>query len=117
MDAIEKLYQKMSRLYEERQWARFHSPKNVVMDLASEVGELIEHFRWLTEKESATLTEEQQTGVKEELGDVFIVLVHLAKKLGIDLVEAADLKLDQIAQRYPADQARGRCDKYTAYNP
>ncbi len=99
----------------EREWEQFHSPKNLVMNLASEVGELIEPFRWLTEEQSYILDETTLEEVRDEIGDVYLMLIYLAHKLGIDPIEASIDKLKKINQKYPADLARGKALKYTAY--
>jgi dCTP diphosphatase len=99
----------------ERDWDQFHSPKNLSMALAVEAAELMEHFQWLTEEESAALPAESLAQVGEEVGDVMLYLLRLCDKLGIDPVAAAREKLEVNRRRYPADQARGRADKYTAY--
>lgn len=94
-----------------RDWAQFHSPKNLAMALAAEAGEVLEHFQWLTEAESAALPAEQRSAVALELADVLLYLVLLADKLGIDLDEAARRKIDLNEQRYPADVVRGSAQK------
>ncbi len=106
---MEELLREIVAFNRERDWEQFHSPKNVVMDLASEVGELVEHFRWLTELESY---EANGAEVREEIGDVFRVVIYLAHRLGIDPIEAAREKLELTGKRYPAESCRGRSDKY-----
>lgn len=96
----------------ERDWERFHTPKNLAMALAGEAGEVIEHFQWLSADESAHLSEARRAEVALELADVLLYLVRLADVLDIDLGEAAQRKLALNAGRYPADKARGRSDKY-----
>lgn len=101
--------------YRDRDWEQFHSPKNLVMDLASEVGELLDLFRWMTEEGSyhpdpATLQE-----IRDEVADVFKAILYLSHKLKIDPIEAAYQKFQKLAQKYPADQCRGKSLKYTAY--
>lgn len=96
----------------ERDWERFHTPKNLAMALAGEAGEVIEHFQWLSAEESASLPPPQREEVALELADVLLYLVRLADVLDVDLAEAARRKLAINAGRYPADKARGRSDKY-----
>jgi len=113
--AINEFLKKLIPFYKERDWEKFHSPKNIVMDIASEVGELIEPFRWLTEEQSANLDPKTLQEVRDEIADVFIVLVYLAHLLEIDPLEAAHAKLEKIGQKYPAHLCRGKSDKYTSY--
>jgi NTP pyrophosphatase (non-canonical NTP hydrolase) len=98
---------------EAREWQQFHTPKNLVMALAGEVGELLAEFQWLTPDESAAVMDETEAGpkVRAELGDVMIYLVRLADVLGIDLVAAASDKLADSDRRYPADRVRGSAAK------
>ena len=97
----------------ERDWDQFHTPKNLMMALVGEVGELIEHFQWLTPDESVAVMEDSTKArlIAEELADVFIYLVRLADILGVDLLDAANAKLEANARRYPADRVRGSADK------
>lgn len=87
----------------ERQWARYHSPKNLAMAVANETGELVELFQWLTEPESYAVAREPQTAraVRDELADVLIYLVRLAWQLDVDLDEAVRDKLVRNARKYP----------------
>lgn len=98
-----------------RDWDQFHSPKNLSMALMVEVAELMEHFQWLTEAQSAALAEEKKSVVAEELADILLYLVRLADKLGVDLAEAALHKLEKNAVKYPAEQVRGSAKKYSEY--
>lgn len=99
----------------ERDWDRFHSPKNLAMALSVESSELVELFQWLTEEESAAPDPERRRRVAEELADVLWFLVRLADKLDIDLLEAAERKLAANAAKYPADRVRGDARKYDEY--
>lgn len=110
---LEDLEQRLEAFVTEREWAPFHSPKNLVMGLCSEAGELIEHFRWLSEHQSSDLDDGQRQEVRRELADVQIYLLLLAKKLDIDLLEATADKIEENAEKYPVDKSRGRAMKYT----
>lgn len=99
----------------ERDWEQFHSPKNLAMALAAEAGELLEHFQWLSEAQSAALPEKTLVAVREEIADVLLYLLRLADRLHIDPLAAAADKIVVNARKYPAEQARGRADKYTQY--
>ncbi len=109
---LEALQARLRAFADERDWARFHSPKNLVMALTGEAGELAEQFQWLTEEESRALTPEQHEAVRRELADIQIYLLMLADKLGVDLPQAVADKIDENEKKYPADRARGRADKY-----
>ena len=98
-----------------RDWDQFHSPKNLAMALVAEAGELAAEFQWLTEPQSQSPDSEQLSRIRAEAADVFIYLVRLTDKLGIDLLAAAHAKIDENERRYPADQVRGSAKKYTEY--
>jgi len=87
-----------------RGWDPFHTPKNLVLCLASEVGELCEIVRWLTPEESQRLGDDPATreAFADELADVANVLVLLAEHSGIDLSDAIAAKMLKNARKYPA---------------
>lgn len=96
-----------------RDWAQFHTPKNLAMALAGETGELLAELRWLTPEESERVMEDPAAGarVRAEVADVTIFLMHLAEALGIDLIAAAHAKLDESERRYDAETYRGSARK------
>jgi dCTP diphosphatase len=100
---------------DERDWDQFHTPKNLAMALMVEAAELLEHFQWLTPDQSFNLPEKNQAEVQEELADVLLYLIRIADKLGVDLHEAALLKMEKNALKYPADIVRGSAKKYNEY--
>lgn len=87
-----------------RGWNDYHSPKNLVMALTGEVGELVEIFQWLTERQSKTVGQDPANAraVRDELADVLLFLVRLSSVLGVDLNEAVTAKLASNADKYPA---------------
>ena len=82
------------------------------MALVVEAGEFVEHFQWLTETESANLTGEKRESVTHELADVFIYLLRLADVLDVDLLEAAQRKLQVNIRKYPIEKVKGRAANY-----
>ncbi len=115
MRDLDELKGRVRAFVAERDWDRFHSPKNLAMALSVEASELVEVFQWLTEEESATLDAKQRRRAAEELADVLWFLVRLADRLDIDLLEAAETKLAANAAKYPADRVRGKARKYDDY--
>ena len=109
------LAQRLRDFAAERDWDQFHSPKNLTMALVSEAGELAAEFQWLTEAQSAAPDPERLARIRAESADVLIYLVRLADKLGIDLIAAANEKMDENARRYPAEKVRGSAKKYSEY--
>jgi len=110
--SIDALRTRLRRFAEARDWDRFHSPKNLAMALAAEAGELLDHFRWLTEEESASLPPETRAEVEDEIADVLIFLVRLCDKLGIEPLAAAGEKIERNERRYPVAASYGRATKH-----
>jgi NTP pyrophosphatase (non-canonical NTP hydrolase) len=108
LSAITDLTELVRTFARERDWEQFHTPKNLAMALAGEVGELLAELQWLTPEQSAAVMADEELGarVRAEIGDVTIYLVRLADVLGIDLVRAARDKLDEAARRYTVEAAR-----------
>ena len=96
-----------------REWEQFHTPKNLACALSVEASELLEHFQWLTEAQSQSLTPNKTAEVAAEAADVFLYLLQLCDKLGIDLMAAAQAKMLVNAEKYPVETARGTSAKYT----
>lgn len=96
-----------------REWEQFHTPKNLACALSVEASELLEHFQWLTEAQSQSLTPNKTAEVAAEAADVFLYLLQLCDKLGIDLMAAAQAKMLVNAEKYPVETARGTSVKYT----
>jgi NTP pyrophosphatase (non-canonical NTP hydrolase) len=109
---LEALAARLADFARDRDWDQFHSPKNLAMALAGEVGELLEHFQWLTEEQSRVLPDDVRDAVALELADVLLYLVRLSDKLGVDLGDAAARKIALNAQKYPVEQFRGSSRKY-----
>lgn len=112
---IEEIRDSLRQFAAEREWDKFHSPKNLSAALAVEAGELLEHFQWLTDAESAALNENSREQVALEMADVFLYLVRLSDKLNVDLIEVARRKLALNAQKYPVQLAKGNAKKYTEF--
>lgn len=107
MKDIDDLTRTLRQFADERNWEKYHSPKNLTMALSVEVAELAEHFQWLTQQESSHLSPDQKKAVREEIADVFIYLVRLADRLEIDLLNAAEDKIALNALKYPAKKEQG----------
>ena len=113
---LDVLKQKLRQFALERDWGRYHSPKNLAMALSAEVGELLEHFQWLTEEQSGALAPAELHAVELELADVLLYLISLADKLDVDLIAAAHRKIELNAEKYPVERARGNAKKYDKTN-
>jgi dCTP diphosphatase len=110
MSDLTHLRDALREFTEERDWARFHDPKSLILALVGEVGELAELFQWLPEGRAlAAAREEPLRGrVRGELSDVLLYLVRLADVLEVPLSEAAQEKLDHSSRRFNPAEVRGR---------
>lgn len=111
---IARLTAAQDKFAQDRDWEQFHSPKNLVMALTGEVGELTEIFQWMTEADSknAGVNPETSQAVRDELADVLLYLVRLSSALGVDLNEAVSQKLEKNSKKYPVEKAKGSSKKY-----
>ena len=102
----------------ERDWGRFHAPKNLACALSVEAAELLEHFQWMTEEQSRAPGDDRRAAIALEAADVLLYLVQLADQLDIDLLAAAERKMILNAVKYPAAAGRGadadNCDNLSA---
>ncbi len=107
---VAELRRTVEAFVDQREWHRFHTPKNLAMSLAIEAAELMEHFQWLTPEQSRAVADQpeklQQTA--EEMADVFCYLLAMANELGVDLAAALEAKMAKNAAKYPVEQYRGR---------
>lgn len=111
---LDELMRDVLRFRDEREWARFHTPKNLTMGLGIEAGELAELFLWKDDAEIAAALADPayRERVAHELADVQVFLLLLAQATGIALDDAVRRKLALNAQKYPVDKARGSAKKY-----
>ena len=114
-DSLLSLREKINNFVAERDWAQFHTPKNLAMAMIVEAAELVEQFQWDTPTESQHLSPEKREAVAHELADTFVYLLRIAEVLEIDLIEATNKKIALNAIKYPVDKAKGSNAKYTQY--
>jgi NTP pyrophosphatase (non-canonical NTP hydrolase) len=99
----------------DREWEQFHSPKNLATALSVEAAELLEHFQWLTDEQSRSISDTDREAIAEEVADVFLYLLQLSDKLGIDPIESAKKKIQANAIKYPVERAKGTSKKYSEF--
>ncbi|MPW15456.1 nucleotide pyrophosphohydrolase [Paraburkholderia sp. CNPSo 3157] len=100
----------------ERDWSRFHSPKNLATALSVEASELLEPFQWLESGERSELADDKLTSIRHEMADVLAYLVMLADRLDVDLYAAVLEKIELNRAKYPAHKVRGDSRKYSEYD-
>ena len=114
-DSLDNLRTRINAFVNERDWGQFHTPKNLAMAMIVEAAELVEQFQWDTPSESQQLSSEKREAVSHELADTFVYLLRIAEVLDIDLIAAANQKIELNALKYPVDKAKGSNAKYTEY--
>lgn len=114
-DSLKHLRTRINQFVHERDWAQFHTPKNLAMAMIVEAAELVEHFQWDTPSESQALSLDKREAVGHELADTFVYLLRIAEVLDIDLIAVANQKIDLNALKYPIEKAKGSNAKYTEY--
>lgn len=114
-DPIPDLTRRLVAFRDERDWEQFHSLKNLFISLSLETAEMLELTQW---KDDAALEADlhdpdTKARLEEEAADVFLYLLLICERAGIDLGAAAERKMALNESKYPADKARGRAVKYT----
>uniref|UniRef100_K3X2S4 dCTP pyrophosphatase 1 n=1 Tax=Globisporangium ultimum (strain ATCC 200006 / CBS 805.95 / DAOM BR144) TaxID=431595 RepID=K3X2S4_GLOUD len=113
---LESIRKKLAHFADQRDWNQFHTPRNLLLAMTGEVGELCEIFQWKNEnKPIEEWTPEEKTHLGEELSDVLIYLVRLADKCSVDLPTAVHDKIAKNARKYPAELVKGSSKKYNEY--
>jgi NTP pyrophosphatase (non-canonical NTP hydrolase) len=105
----------VKRFSEERDWDQFHNAKDLAIGMVTEASELLEIFRFKSEKEADELfnTQDSAQRIRDELSDVFYFAFRLAQKYNIDISSSLKEKIEQNARKYPIEKARGSNKKYT----
>lgn len=97
--------ERIRKFTDDRDWDQFHSPANLAKSIVIEAAELLECFQWNDE-------EFDVQHVKEELADVLVYCQNLVDKLGLDVDEIVNMKMEQNEAKYPVERARGNSAKY-----
>ena len=111
-DSLAGIKSRLRAFRKERDWQRFHTPKNLAISVAIEVGELLEHFQWRSDVEIAQHLAVDKERVADELADVAIYAIQLADVADIDLGAAIAAKIAKNDSKYPAALVHGRSEKY-----
>lgn len=94
---------------DERDWDQFHNPKDLALALSIEASELNESFLWKKPEDA------KPEKVREELADVLIYALLLARKYGWDIPTIVKEKLASNAVKYPVEKAKGNAKKYNEF--
>ena len=109
---LKKIKNKLIKFSKERDWEKFHTPKNLAMALTVEVSELLEIFQWSLDG-GEDVIENSKEEIESEIADIFNYLVKLVDLLDIDLEKIALKKIDLNSKKYPIEKSKGKSVKYT----
>lgn len=109
---LDKIQNRIQKFSDDRNWNSFHNPKNLIMALNGEVGELNEIFQWLNFEESLNLPPDILIHTKEEVADIAIYLIRICMKLDINLEEAILSKMSKNEAKYPIESSKNENKKY-----
>ncbi|MFT3963392.1 nucleotide pyrophosphohydrolase [Propionivibrio sp.] len=112
---IDALTHALVRFRDERDWAQFHTLRNLIVSLNLEAAELLELTQWKSDAEMAALPEDAagMEALRDECADVLLYLLQIAERGGFDLLRAAAAKLEKNALKYPVEKCLGSSRKYT----
>jgi dCTP diphosphatase len=111
-DSLNRLTALALAFRRERDWAQFHTPKELAISLVVESAELLELMQWKQGDELKDHIAAKRQDVADELGDVLHSILLLAADLKIDLAHAFEQKLEKAGRKYPVHKARGKPRKY-----
>jgi NTP pyrophosphatase (non-canonical NTP hydrolase) len=105
-DSLQSLAADLRAFAQARNWEQYHTPKNLAMALAGEVGELLACFQWLTPDESGRVMHDRTKAaeVESELADVLWYLIRLSDVLDIDPADALRKKMEVNEKRFPPSE-------------
>ena len=106
---------KIVTFIKERDWGQFHNPKDLSISLALEAAEVLEHFQWKSPAEIDAYIENNRDKIADELVDVLYWVLLMSYYFKVDLHEAFARKMAENEKKYPVEKAKGKHDKYTAY--
>jgi NTP pyrophosphatase (non-canonical NTP hydrolase) len=112
---IATLRARLKAFNEARDWGRYHAPRNLAMALSAEAGELLALYLWCRDEGPQPAVGSRAPEVPREIADVAICLLNLCEAAGVDLAAAVEQKLADNERKYPAEQVRGRMEKYDEY--
>src|SRR3989338_4689736 len=100
MSDIKELTKKILKFRDERDWAKFHEPKELAISMAVEAAELLEQFQW-HKGGTKEYQESHREEIADELADVLIYALNLAQTMGYDIKEIVEAKLKKSGLKYP----------------
>ena len=100
----------VKKFRDDRDWQKFHNPKDLAISLSLEASELLEIFQWSADDLECY---GKMDRIKEELADVLCYSILLADRCGLDTDEIVREKVRKNELKYPVSAAYGSKAKYT----
>ena len=102
---MDELIEALRKFRDERDWARFHTPKDLAVSVSIEAGELLELFQWRHDGHETSNIDIAE--VADEAADVVIYALLLFDRLGLDPKREVLAKIALNAKRFPVEQSFG----------
>ena len=111
---VDQLKKEILRFSQERDWLKYHNPKDLAISISIESGELLEHFQWLKDEEIEQILTipAASNKIKSELADVINYSFALSNRLGIDITQSLLEKIEDNKKKYPVNKIKSRYKKY-----
>jgi NTP pyrophosphatase (non-canonical NTP hydrolase) len=114
---VEELKKLVAKFRDERNWKKYHKPKDLAISINIEAAELLEHFQWKTDEKINEMlkNKEKVKQISEELADIIDYCLSFADVMNIDISEALKKKIEENKKKYPVEKIKGNYKKYTEY--
>jgi NTP pyrophosphatase (non-canonical NTP hydrolase) len=110
---IDMLISEILKFRDERDWKKFHNPKDLAISLNIEAGELLECFQWKNIDEvDLMLNGSEKYKVEDEIADIFVYLLLLCNEINVDIIKVTLNKLKKNSEKYPIEKSKGNSKKY-----
>ena len=114
-NSIDNLINSVKTFCEARDWDQFHGPKDLAIGVITEASELLEIFRFLSDKQAQDVFNDQHSkgDIEDEVADVLFFLLRFCQRFSIDPAQVLIRKINKLEQKYPVDKAKGSNKKYS----
>ena len=115
MKNLNDLLERLRKFKKDRDWEKYHNPKDVAISVVIEASELLEIFQWIEPSELPGVVEERMDRIKDEIADVFLYLLSLCDALNLDILKISFEKLEKNEKKYPVERFKGTRRKYNEF--
>ena len=113
MSELRLIKDRIKKFNSDRDWERFHNPKDVALSLSLEASEVLEHFQWKSDEDIKNFSEAKKEEMSDELADVLYWVVYLSDIMGINILDSFNNKMKKNEEKYPIEKSKGKSTKYT----